>query len=93
MHSSTWHESEPNITNAQRVIADIHYQPSDDPSGRELVRGQWMTDLRMPDALRTDAFERSRVSRLKELQAFHDFQVAARPAAATPTLPNSGSVR
>ena len=76
MHSHCWHDSGPNTTSEDRVIADIHYQPSDDPTGVALLRGKWLTDVRMPYGLRTQPFERSRVSRLKELQNIVDQQIS-----------------
>lgn len=66
MHSSTWHGSGPHRSGSDRVLVDVIYQCADDPSGKELLRGRWRTNvfLRNPDAY----FKRSRVSRIKELQ-------------------------
>ena len=68
MHSALWHESHPNTNGIDRILADIHYQPTDDPSGKELLQGEWRTPFRMPPEMRDGALKRSRVSRLKELQ-------------------------
>ena len=57
MHSALWHESGPNVSGPNRVLADIIYQRGDDVS-RLLPR----------DGI----FVRSRSSRLRELQAIVD---------------------
>jgi hypothetical protein len=69
MNSSLWHRSGENISGADRILADIHYQPADDPSGLELITGQWQTEYRIPRELLGQLFVRSRVSRLKQLEA------------------------
>jgi len=67
MHSLMWHRSEPHVSGPDRVLADIIYQPADDPSGIALLRGNWRTEIFLD---RRDAriFLRSRVTRLAELQ-------------------------
>ena len=69
MHSSTWHESGPNVSGDDRVLADIILQPTTDPSGIALLRGKWHCEprafLRRGDVV----FKWSRSSRLRELQA------------------------
>jgi hypothetical protein len=67
MHSSLWHRSEAHVSGPDRILADIIYQPADDPSGIALLRGDWQTEIFLG---RRDAkiFKRSRVSRLSELQ-------------------------
>ena len=45
MHSSLWHESGPNLSKIDRVIVDTHYQPANDPTGKELLSGVWETDF------------------------------------------------
>lgn len=69
MHSSLWHESGPSAGGTDRVIADIHYQPADDPSGVELLRGEWQTNVRYTPLMREKPFVSSRVSRILELEA------------------------
>jgi hypothetical protein len=66
MHSSTWHGSHPHTGGPDRVLADIIYQPADDPSGIALLRGQWQTELFLQR--RPDMFVRSRVSRLSRVR-------------------------
>lgn len=67
MHSLTWHRSEPHLSGPDRVLADIIYQPADDPSGIALLRGQWRTEIFI-DRSNAKLFNRSRVTRLIELQ-------------------------
>ena len=55
MHSACWHESGANTCGVDRIMADIIYCHRDDPG------------LRIPRD--RDLFKRSRVSRIKELQA------------------------
>lgn len=72
MHSATWHRSSANYSKLDRILADIIYQPANDPSGTELLCGEWKC---VPQAwLRKDGIlARSRVSRIRELEE----QVAA----------------
>ena len=67
MHSLTWHRSGPHVGGPDRVLADIIYQPADDPSGIALLRGQWRTEIFL-DRKQTRLFVRSRTTRLVELQ-------------------------
>jgi ectoine hydroxylase-related dioxygenase (phytanoyl-CoA dioxygenase family) len=64
MHSSVWHKSGERTDGPDRVLADIHYQPADDPSGVELVRGQWRTPFRYNEHMRSAPFTSSRMMRL-----------------------------
>ncbi len=66
MNSSMWHCSGPHVDGPDRVLADIIYQPADDPSGIALLRGEWRTEIFLDR--KSDLFVRSRVSRLVELQ-------------------------
>jgi hypothetical protein len=66
MNSCTWHRSGPHVSGPDRVLADIIYQPAGDPSSKELLRGQWQTDLFVDR--KKPMFKRSRVKRLEELQ-------------------------
>jgi hypothetical protein len=45
MNSCLWHESGPNNEDTDRVMFDIIIQPSDDPSGTQLICGEWETDF------------------------------------------------
>lgn len=45
MNSCLWHESGPNTEEIDRVMFDIIIQPSDDPSGAQLICGEWETDF------------------------------------------------
>jgi len=68
MHSACWHCSPPHMDGPDRILADIIYQPADDPSGKELLRGEWKTHDRISEEMREKLFVRSRSMRLKELQ-------------------------
>jgi hypothetical protein len=68
MNSLTWHQSGPHIAGEDRIMANITYQPADDPSCTEIVRGEWMTDMRLDRIPRNEFFRRSRTSRLVELE-------------------------
>jgi len=68
MHSATWHGSHPFSSGPNRILADIIYQPADDPSGIALLRGQWQTELRIDRHMKSRLYKRSRVTRLVELQ-------------------------
>jgi ectoine hydroxylase-related dioxygenase (phytanoyl-CoA dioxygenase family) len=65
MNSHTWHESGPNISQKNRILADIHYQPSDDPTGKELLSGKWLTDIHYSMEDPTKYFKNSRILKLK----------------------------
>jgi hypothetical protein len=67
MNSLMWHRSEPHVSGPDRVLADIIYQPADDPSGIALLRGKWRTEIFL-DRRTADIFTRSRVSRLVDMQ-------------------------
>jgi hypothetical protein len=45
MNSTLWHESGPNISGRDRILADTIVQPADDPTGSELIAGEWKTDI------------------------------------------------
>lgn len=45
MNSSLWHESGPNISGLDRILADTIVQSANDPTGKELLCGQWQTDI------------------------------------------------
>lgn len=77
MHSATWHGSHPFSHGPNRILADIIYQPADDPSGVALLRGQWQTELRIDKDMKARLYKRSRVTRLVELQKKLDAAEAA----------------
>lgn len=72
MHSSTWHESPEWQAGEDRVLMDVIYQPASDLTTKEVVRGECGTLQYMGygfnDTLRRKPFERSRVSRIKDLE-------------------------
>lgn len=65
MNSHTWHESGPNEAKIDRILADIHYQPSDDPTGKELLSGEWKTNFWYSMEDPTKYFINSRILKLK----------------------------
>lgn len=72
MNSLVWHKSGPNKSNNERVLFDIIIQPSDDPSGIELIAGNWETDFwieqRKNKEFQIDSlFINSRTKKLKNL--------------------------
>ena len=71
MNSSVWHESGENNTDTDRVLFDIIIQPSNDPSGIELLSGEWMTEYRIdrsdPTFEIASMFKSCRSKKLKEL--------------------------
>lgn len=68
MNSHTWHESGPNISKVDRILADIHYQPSNDPTSKELLCGEWETDFWYSMEDPTKYFVNSRILKLKNKQ-------------------------
>lgn len=71
MHSACWHESWAHKSGPDRVMVDTIMQPANDPSGIELLRGQWRCEPQ-PWLRGNNIFIRSRSSRLRELQAIVD---------------------
>jgi len=72
MNSLTWHKSGPNKTKADRVLFDIIIQPSNDPSGTELISGEWLTDFwiqqrKNKNFLTEDLFINCRAKKIKKL--------------------------
>lgn len=63
MNSSLWHESGPNISGVNRILADTIFQPADDPTGKELLHGQWQTDIFYSPLNCVRYFKNSRVLR------------------------------
>jgi len=68
MHSLLWHRSCANEDGTERIVADIIYQPADDPSGRQLARGEWQTDVFVRHENRTNYLKTSRVKTIAELR-------------------------
>ncbi len=68
MNSCTWHRSGPHVAGPERVLADIIYQPADDPSGAALLSGQWRTELFFNELSGKNLFKSCRSGRLRELQ-------------------------
>jgi len=66
MNSLTWHGSGPNIAGVDRVLIDIIYQPANDPSSKELVCGEWETDIFFT-CEKEKVYKRSRTTKIKEL--------------------------
>lgn len=73
MHSSLWHESPPWKSGEDRVLIDAIYQPASDLTTKELLRGDisqaQLSGYAFNSTLREQPFTRSRVSRIKELEA------------------------
>lgn len=73
MSSSLWHESGPNTNGVNRIMADMIMQPADDPTGKELLSGEWQTDFFYSPLNCIRYFSNSRVLKIikheKELSA------------------------
>jgi ectoine hydroxylase-related dioxygenase (phytanoyl-CoA dioxygenase family) len=67
MNSLLWHKSGINEAGIDRIVADIIYQPANDPSGKELVRGEWQTDVFIQHSNLINYFKNSRVKKIKAL--------------------------
>jgi len=68
MNSLVWHKSGINENGEDRIVADIIYQPANDPSCIELVRGDWQTDIFFNrDVDVKTYFKRSRVTKIVDL--------------------------
>lgn len=72
MNSLTWHESGPNISDNNRVLFDTIIQPSNDPSGIDLIAGEWETDFWIEDRKNKDflidsLFVNCRTKKIKNL--------------------------
>lgn len=68
MNSLLWHKSGINETGVDRIVADIIYQPANDPSGKELVRGEWQTDIFIKHENILKYFKTSRAKKIIELK-------------------------
>lgn len=78
MHSSLWHESGPNTSGVDRILADTIVQPADDPTGKELLCGEWQTDIFYSPVNYIRYFVNSRVLKIIKYEKERD---AALPAA------------
>lgn len=68
MNSLLWHTSGPNEAGIDRILADIIYQPANDPSSKELLRGAWQTDIFLDrEKNGKEFFKWCRVSKIVEL--------------------------
>lgn len=68
MNSLLWHTSGPNEAGIDRILADIIYQPANDPSSKELLRGEWQTDIFINREINAkEFFKWSRVSKIIDL--------------------------
>lgn len=64
MNSATWHESGPNHNGIDRILADMIMQPADDPTGKELLCGEWQTDIFYSPLNCVQYFNNSRVRKI-----------------------------
>jgi hypothetical protein len=64
MNSHLWHESGPNVSGIDRVMADMIIQPADDPTGQELICGEWQTDIFYSPKNITRHFVNSRILKI-----------------------------
>jgi hypothetical protein len=69
MHDCTWHSSPPRVSDVERILVQITYQPADDPSTTVLLRGSRRNPIVLDGIDRKRLFRRSRASRLRELQS------------------------
>ena len=69
MHDCTWHSSPPRVSDVERILVQITYQPADDPSTAVLLRGSRRNAMLLDGIDRERLFRRSRASRLRELQS------------------------
>ncbi|CAB3695619.1 hypothetical protein LMG22037_03221 [Paraburkholderia phenoliruptrix] len=64
MNSALWHESGPNVSGINRIMADTIVQPADDPTGKDLLCGEWQTEIFYSTANYIRFFANSRVLKL-----------------------------
>lgn len=64
MDSRLWHESGPNVSGVDRIMADMIIQPADDPTGQELLCGEWQTDVFYSPKTITRHFVSSRILKI-----------------------------
>jgi ectoine hydroxylase-related dioxygenase (phytanoyl-CoA dioxygenase family) len=84
MNSSVWHESGPNTSGVDRVMADTIIQPADDPTGKELLAGSWQTDIFYSPINCIRYFKNSRVRKNMKFQEELAELRASLPLADTP---------
>ncbi len=68
MNSLLWHKSGINEAGIDRIVADIIYQPANDPSGKELLRGEWQTDVFIKHENILKYFKTSRSKKIIEMK-------------------------
>lgn len=68
MNSLLWHGSGLNVSGVDRIVIDTIYQPANDPSCIDLVKGEWQTDIFVDRENPLKNFKRSRVSRIIQLE-------------------------
>jgi ectoine hydroxylase-related dioxygenase (phytanoyl-CoA dioxygenase family) len=68
MNSALWHESGPNVSGIDRILADTIMQPADDPTGEELICGDWQTDIFYSHVNCAQYFANSRVLKIIKFQ-------------------------
>ena len=78
MNSSLWHESGPNKNGVHRILADMIMQPADDPTGKELLSGEWKTDIFYSPLNCARYFSNSRVLKIIK----YETELGLRPAPA-----------
>lgn len=83
MNSSLWHQSGPNTSGLHRIVADTIFQPADDPTGKELICGEWQTDAFYSTQNHIRYFVNSRIHKLIKYEQERAAQTAA-PAGAQP---------
>ncbi|MCV6592321.1 MAG: phytanoyl-CoA dioxygenase family protein [Silicimonas sp.] len=67
-HTCTWHYSPPFRAGSDRILIQATYQPSNDPSSTQFLRGENRVRYALSRLPRDQFFVRSRSSRLRELQ-------------------------
>ena len=70
MNSLLWHKSGINEAGIDRIVADIIYQPANDPSSKELLRGEWQTDFFINREINPKSFFKS--SRVTKIIALNE---------------------
>jgi hypothetical protein len=76
MNSLVWHKSGPNLSDDNRVLFDIIIQPSNDPSGIELITGEWQTDFWLDRKIKDFKIDSLFInSRTKKLKHFYETYV------------------
>lgn len=80
-HTCTWHYSPPFRNGPDRILIQATYQPANDPSSTQFLRGRNLVRYPLSELPRDKFFKRSRSSRLRELQEQVDRMPALETAA------------